>query len=89
VMLGLFGAFQSCYMSLNSTMLMGNTDPKLYGRVLSVNLMTFAVTPIAALPLAWAADHIDPRTAVLVAGVLVVVALGITAVLNPASRRAR
>jgi MFS family permease len=87
--IGLFGACQSCYMSLNSTMLMGNTDPKLYGRVLSVNLMTFAVTPIAALPLAWASDQVDPRTAVLVSGVLVAVALAITTFLNPATRRAR
>ena len=89
IMIGLFGAFQSCYMSLNSTMLMGNTEPRLYGRVLSVNLMTFAVTPIAAMPLAWATDHFDPRTAVLVAGVLVAVALGISTVMSPASRRAR
>jgi hypothetical protein len=89
VMIGLFGACQSCYMSLNSTMLMGNTDPRLYGRVLSVNLMTFAVTPIAALPLAWATDQVDPRLAVLVAGLLVALALGIAAVLNPATRRAR
>jgi MFS family permease len=89
IMLGLFGAFQSCYMSLNSTMLMGNTDPRLYGRVLSINLMTFAVTPIAALPLAWAADLVDPRSAVLVAGVLVAIALGVAAAVNPAIRRAR
>jgi MFS family permease len=89
IMIGLFGASQSCYMSLNSTMLMGNTDPRLYGRVLSINLMTFAVTPIAALPLAWATDQIDPRTAVLVAGVLVALALGVAAVVNPSTRRAR
>jgi hypothetical protein len=88
IMLGLFGAFQSCYMSLNSTMLMGNTDPKLYGRVLSVNLMTFSVTPLAALPLAWAADHVDPRMAVLTSGILVAVALGIAAIVNPTTRRA-
>jgi MFS family permease len=89
VMIGLFGAFQSCYMSLNSTMLMGNTDPRLYGRVLSVNLMTFAVTPIAALPLAWATDQVDPRTAVGVAGVLVALALAVLTLVNPSMRRAR
>jgi MFS family permease len=89
IMIGLFGASQSCYMSLNSTMLMGNTDPRLYGRVLSINLMTFAVTPIAALPLAWATDQIDPRTAVLAAGVLVALALAVAAVVNPSTRRAR
>jgi len=89
VMIALFGAFQSCYMSLNSTMLMGNTDPRLYGRVLSVNLMTFAVTPIAALPLAWATDQVDPRTAVGVAGVLVALALAALTLVNPSMRRAR
>jgi hypothetical protein len=89
VMIGLFGAFQSCYMSLNNTMLMGNTDPRLYGRVLSVNLMTFAVTPIAALPLAWATDQMDARTAVGIAGVLVAVALAVVTFANPATRRAR
>jgi MFS family permease len=89
IMIGFFGACQSCYMSLNSTMLMGNTDPKLYGRVLSVNLMTFAVTPLAALPLAWATDQVDPRSAVLVAGVLVAIALGVAAIVNPSTRRAR
>jgi hypothetical protein len=67
---------------------MGNTDPKLYGRVLSVYLMTFAVTPIAALPLAWATDHMDPRLAVLITGVLVTLAVMILAVVNPATRRA-
>jgi MFS family permease len=89
VMIGLFGGFQSAYMSLNNTMLMGNTDPRLYGRVLSVNLMTFAVTPIAALPLAWATDQVDPRTAVGVAGVLVALALVLLVLFNPATRRAR
>ena len=89
VMVGLFGVFQSCYMSINSTMLMGNTEPRLYGRVLSINLMTFAVTPIAALPLAWASDLIDPRTAVLVAGVLMTVALVALALVSPSTRRAR
>jgi MFS family permease len=89
VMVGLFGVFQACYMSINSTMLMGNTEPRLYGRVLSINLMTFAVTPIAALPLAWATDKIDPRTAVGMAGLLMTAALVALALFNPATRRAR
>jgi MFS family permease len=89
VMVALLGVFQSCYMSLNSTILMGNTDPRLYGRVLSINLMTFAFTPIAALPLAWASDQVDPRTAVGVAGVLMTVALVVLSLASPAARRAR
>lgn len=88
VMIGLFGVCQSCYMSLNGTMLMGNTDPKLYGRVLSVYLMTFAVTPIAALPLAWVTDQIDPQLAVGLTGGLVTLAVVVLALVNPATRRA-
>jgi len=89
VMAALFGVFQSGYMSLNSTMLMGNTDPRLYGRVLSVNMMTFGVTPIATLPLAWASDQVDPQSAVLAAGLAMTVALVLLAIFNPAARRAR
>ncbi len=89
IMIGLFGCFQSCYMALNGTMLMGNTEPRLYGRVLSVYLMTFAVTPIAALPLAWMTDHMNPQLAVGIAGVLVTIAVVILAVMNPATRHAR
>ncbi|MCC7371116.1 MAG: MFS transporter [Chloroflexi bacterium] len=89
VMIGLFGAAQSCYMSLNSTMLMGNTEPRMYGRVLSVYLMTFAVTPIAAMPLAWLTDVINPQTATLGAGLAVLAAVVILAVASPATRTAR
>ncbi len=89
IAVGLFGAFQSFYMALNGTMLMGNTEPRLYGRVLSVNLMTFAVTPIAALPLAWMTDLMDPRIAVGVAGVLVTLAVSVLAIMSPATRNAR
>jgi MFS family permease len=89
VMVGLFGATQSCYMSLNSTMLMGNTEPRMYGRVLSVYLMTFAVTPIAALPLAWATDIMDPQLATLLAGLSVLAAVVMLAIVSPATRTAR
>jgi MFS family permease len=89
IAIALFGVCQACYMSLNGTMLMGNTEPRLYGRVLSVYLMTFAVTPIAALPLAWATDQIDPQLAVGITGVLVTTAVVILAIFNPATRHAR
>lgn len=89
MLVGLFGASQASYMALNGTILMGNTEPRLYGRVLSVYLMTFAVTPIAALPLAWATDLLDPRLATGIAGGLVTLAVGVLAALMPAARRAR
>ena len=89
VMVALFGASQSCYMSMNSTMLMGNTEPRMYGRVLSIYLMTFAVTPIAALPLAWATDVMDPQLATLGAGLSVLAAVIVLAVVNPSARTAR
>jgi len=52
-------------------------------------MMTFGVTPIATLPLAWASDQVDPQSAVLAAGLAMTVALVLLAIFNPAARRAR
>jgi MFS family permease len=87
-LLVLFGAFQASYMSLNGTLLLGNTEPRLYGRVLSLYLMTFAVSPICALPLAWASDRIGARPATAAVGLLVMVAVSTLTLLSPAARHA-
>jgi MFS family permease len=88
VLLALFGVCQASYMSLNGTLLLGNTEPRLYGRVLSLYLMTFAISPICVLPLAWAADQIGATLATAVVGLLVIVSvLGLT-LISPAARRA-
>lgn len=89
VMIGLFGVCQAAYMALNGTILIANTEPRLYGRVMSVYMMTFAATPFAALPLAWASDLMDPAVATATTGVLVIGAVLAMAAISPTSRNAR
>lgn len=65
------GATGSSYNSYNNTLIMANTDPQLYGRVMSVYMLTFSLMPIAALPAAWLADLVGGRFAIGLGGVIV------------------
>lgn len=88
-MIGVCGFAQGVFWSLNGTLLMGNTEPRLYGRVLSIYMMTFSVTPIASLPIAWVTDHAGPTLTVGVAGALVTAGMAILAIVSPVTRQAR
>lgn len=81
------GLLFSAFGALNNTLLMANTEPRLTGRVMSIYLLTWGVTPAGALPLAWLADRAGAPVALALAGVLVsVFAVGLAA-LFPAGRR--
>ena len=67
---------------------MANTEPRLYGRVMSVYLLTFATMPLGALPMAWIADHVGGRWTVAGAGLIVAVAVATVALLRPKGRAA-
>lgn len=83
------GFTSASHFSLNNTLIMANTEPRLHGRVMSVYLMTFAVMPIATLPMAWLADQIGERGTVAAAGFVVAsLTLGVAA-LYPPYRRIR
>ena len=86
VMLGLVGLLSSAYSALNNTLVMGNTPPHLYGRVMSVHLMTFATMPLGAFPMAWLADHVGGQPVVIGDGLIVAAAVGGIALLFPAFR---
>lgn len=89
VLLALVGFSSGVYTGLNGTLVMGNAEPRLYGRVMSVYLLTFAVTPLAALPMSWLTDQIGGRLTVAGAGTVVVVLVAGTAILYPPYRRIR
>jgi MFS family permease len=76
----------SGYNALNNTLIMGNTEPRLYGRVMSVYLMTYAVMPLASLPAAWLADQVGGRTVVAGGGLVVALAVAGVATLYPRYR---
>src|ERR671916_2323665 len=84
VMLALVGLLSSAYSAMNNTLVMGNTPPHLYGRVMSVHLMTFASMPLGAFPMAWLADHVGGQAVVIADGLIVAAAVGGIALLFPA-----
>jgi predicted MFS family arabinose efflux permease len=69
------GLCSAAYRSLNSTMVMSITPPGLYGRVMSVYMMTFALMPLASIPAGALADRIGPQITVGGAGALLVVSV--------------
>jgi MFS family permease len=72
--------------ALNNTLVMGNTEPRLYGRVMSVYLVTFALMPLGALPMAFFADQVGARTAITLAGLIVLLVSGFSGLLKPFRR---
>ena len=63
-------------MALNATLIMSNTEPGYYGRVMSVYLLTFGFMPVSTIPAGWLADLIGGPTTIVICGMLVVVFLG-------------
>jgi hypothetical protein len=89
VMLVIVGFASSAYTTINSTLIMSNTEPRLYGRVMSVYLLTFAVMPLAAVPMAWLADQVGGRATIAAAGLVVALTMVVVALAFPAYRSIR
>jgi MFS family permease len=92
------GFMASFFQALNSTMVMSASDPEYYGRVMSVNMLTFALMPIGTLPVGYVADLIGTvslgpidligiQAAHLGAGLIIAVFILLVTVKNPAYRR--
>ncbi len=81
------GAGASVFQLLNSALIMQESDPAYYGRVMSLTMMAWGFNSLAGLPFGLLADGIGEQgtLAVMGAGVLVITAL--TAVLRGFARR--
>ncbi|TAJ16481.1 MAG: MFS transporter, partial [Dehalococcoidia bacterium] len=77
------GLFLTAYQTLNSTMIMDAAEPQYYGRVMSINMLTFSAMPIMAAPLGAIADHIGASTLFVVQGSMVIGFLVLVALINP------
>jgi len=86
------------FQALNATMIMSSSHSDYYGRVMSVNMMTFALMPLGGIPIGLLADLIPTitigsleliglQTTQLGAGILVVAFILMVTVRNPAYRR--
>ena len=82
--LAVVGFTSAAYSALNNSLVMAHTEPRLYGRVMSVYLLTFAVMPIGSLPAAWLADHVGGPATVVGGGLAVaVLVVGVAILYRP------
>ncbi|MBW1711112.1 MAG: MFS transporter [Deltaproteobacteria bacterium] len=77
------GGGSSMYMTLNSTLIMSNTPETLIGRVMSINMMTFGLMPLAMLPAGALAEIIGAPYTVCAGGVLLTLFLALVTVFQP------
>jgi MFS family permease len=77
------GLFLTTYQTLNSTMIMDAAEPQYYGRVMSINMLTFSAMPIMAAPLGVLADQIGASSLFVAQGLLVIGSLILVALLSP------
>jgi len=75
VLLAVVGFCSAAFMGLNSTLIMSNAPPYLYGRIMSIYMLTFAAQPMGALPLAWVADVAGAPASMVIAGIVVLVSV--------------
>ena len=79
----LLGLALTAYQTLNSTLIMDATKPEYYGRVMSINMLSFSAMPLMAFPLGRVADVVGVQQMFAVQGIIVVGALVLVALVNP------
>jgi predicted MFS family arabinose efflux permease len=82
----LVGLFGNAYTALNSTLIMTYSDRTYYGRVMSIYMMTWSLSPLASLPIGALVDAFGAQQVVAVFGMIVV---GVILVLSPTRLRGR
>jgi hypothetical protein len=86
------------FQSLNSTMVMTASDPQYYGRVMSVNMLTFSLMPIGSFLMGYVIDAIGEvslggleligvQVAYLGAGAIITIFVLAVTVFNPSYRK--
>jgi MFS family permease len=92
------GFAATAFQALNATMIMSSSDPQYYGRVMSINMMTFALMPLGAIPIGLLADLFGTvsiaglelagvQVVLLGAGLLVAVFIVAVSIKQPAYRQ--
>ena len=82
------GLSSQAYLTLNQTLLMLNTDRALYGRVMSVYMMTRSAMTISTLPMGFFVDWGGPQATIAGAGVILAISLVVIGALRPDQWRA-
>lgn len=80
----LVGLTSQTYLTINRSLLMLNSDPSLYGRVMSIYVMQWYLMPVSLLPLGLLADRIGVAITVAAAGMLITLFIGTAVARKPA-----
>jgi MFS family permease len=83
----LVGLANDFYSTINNTLILLNTERAIYGRVMSVYMMTWSLAPMVGAGIAAAADHVGASMALGSAGVVVTVVTLAVGLFYPAYRR--
>ena len=81
------GVAGDAYMALNSSLVMLNTEPGVYGRVMGVYMMAQSIRPLTVLPISAVADAIGASVTFMLAGGAVAAFVAGVATLYPGYRR--
>lgn len=79
IMLGIVGFFSQGYLTINRMLVIQRTERALYGRVMSVYMMTWSLVPLAMLPIGVLVDWFGVSVTVAVSGVLLSVVVSAVA----------
>lgn len=77
VMLCVVGFFSQGYLTINRMLVLQNTERAVYGRVMSVYMMTWSMVPLAMLPIGVLVDWFGASATVAVAGALLTLVVGV------------
>jgi predicted MFS family arabinose efflux permease len=83
VVSGVLGLTLTAYQTINMTLVMETADPEYYGRVMSMNMLTFSAMPLMSAPLGLAADAIGASEIFIIMGVIVATFMVLVALLRP------
>jgi len=85
----LVGFASAGFQSLNSTLVMNNTDPAYHGRVMSVYMLTFSAMPLGVVPFGALSDHYGAPVTIGIGGLALSVVIALVGVLHPSYRHIR
>jgi MFS family permease len=79
------GLFSTTYQTLNNTLLMTESRPEYYGRVMSVYMLTWSLFPFMAGPMGVVADQITAITTFILLGAGILAFMALVMVFDPRS----
>ena len=87
--LPIIGLMSAGFQSLNSSLVMDNTEPEYHGRVMSVYMLTFSAMPLGVVPFGILADHYGAPITIGIGGVLLALMIAMVGIVHPSYRHIR